>query len=128
MQAAIYVHQTSGVKYADAIAEGYKHIETRGKDTLGHLVGKRVLIIRTQRGKPSAIVGTVTIICKRFYTVQELDTMRDLTLIPPGSKFDAKGRGKWCYFLDDATRFDKPVPLTDFTISHKTRSYCIISN
>ena len=128
MKAAIFVNQTRHVRYADAIVQGYKPIETRTKDVLHQFVGQRVLIVRTQAGKPAAIVGAVTITRKAFCNVSQLDAMRNSTLIPPGSKFDAKDRGKWCYYLGDAARVEKPVLLSDCTVSHRTRSFCLISD
>lgn len=128
MTAAIYVNQSRYVPYADAITRGLKPIETRTRDVLGQFVGQRVLVIRTQAGKPAAIIGSVRIVDKRFCSAAELEDLRDQTLIPPGSKFDCKGRGKWCYFLNGAYSTFQPVPLSDCKVIKKTRSFCMISD
>lgn len=127
MKSAIYVHETRYIPYATAIAAGIKPIETRNRDVLGRLVGENVLIIRTRKGKPADVIGTVTISEKRFYSVSELDNMRDKTLIPPGSKFDCHGKGKWGYTMENPVLWEKPIPLQHFTIEHKTRSFAVLS-
>ena len=57
----IFVNSDGCVPYADAIVGGYKRIETRNRDMLRDLVGKKVAVIRTRRGKNPTIVGYVTI-------------------------------------------------------------------
>ena len=123
---AIYVHSSSGIPYAEAIVRGAKPIETRSRDVLARFVGQRVLIIRTRNGKPSDVVGSAIISRKDFHTVQELDAMRDQTLIPPGSKFDCHGRGKWCYTMKLSMAYEKPVPLSAYTIISRTRSWAML--
>lgn len=121
----IFVNQTRHVPYAEAIVRGYKTIETRTRDMLGRFVGERVLIIATGKGIKPEVVGSVVIRGKRFYTADELDTLRDVTLIPPGSRFDCRGRGKWGYAMADPEVLDRPVPLSEYTITHRTRSFMI---
>lgn len=128
MTPAIYVHETRATPYASAIAGGYKPIETRTRDVLKRFIGERVLIIRTRDGHPADIVGSAVISGKRFCSASELGTMRDLTLIPPGNKYDCHGNGKWCYTMTDPVMYSKPFPLSDTHITHKTRSYAIINN
>lgn len=127
MKAAIYVHETKATPYATAIASGIKPIETRNRDTLGCLVGANVLIVRTRDRKPSDVIGSATISEKHFYSVSELDSMRDKTLIPPGSKFDCHNRGKWGYTMTDPVLFSKPIPLSSFKIIKKNRSLAILT-
>ena len=127
MKAAIYVHETRAIPYATAIASGIKPIETRTRDTLGRLVGVNVLIIRTRDGKPSEVIGSATISEKRFYSASELDAMRDKTLIPPGSRFDCQGRGKWGYTMIDPVLYSKPIPLSAYKILKQTRSFAILT-
>ena len=119
----IFVNEDGGIRYADAIVKGYKPIETRTRNMLGKLVDQRVAVVRTHRGKNPVIVGSVTIESADFRTAQWLDSNRDLTLIPPGSKHDCKGRGKWCYTLSNPYKLDKPIPLPADSIRHG-RSYC----
>lgn len=128
MTAAIYVHETRAIPYAHAIVQGYKPIETRTRDVLKAFVGQRVLIISTRSGHKSTVIGAVTITDKAFLSASALDDARNQTLIPPGSKFDCKGRGKWCYYLSEPETFNEPIPLDTLTIKSKTRSYAIIEN
>ena len=127
MKYGIYVNEPGCIPYAEALCQGYKTIETRTKDTLGFLVGENVLIIRTKRGMPSAVIGTVKISEKRFYSVSELENLRDKTLIPPGSMFDCKGRGKWGYTVENPIIYSKPIPLSAFSIVKKTRVYALLT-
>lgn len=113
---------SSGVRYAEAIAQGYKPIETRSRAMLHPCIGHRVAIIRTGRSGGPAIVGYATITGATFETAAWLDEHRNLTLIPEGSKYDAKGRGKWCYHLEDPETC-KPIPLPGFVVRHG-RSWC----
>lgn len=122
---AIYVHQTRYVRYADAIVGGYKPIETRTRNVLGRFVGQPVLIVRTQDGKPAEVIGQATISKAEYHTKKELDAMRNKTLIPPGSRFDCSGRGKWCYTMTDPMPM-KPVRLDALDVEYKTRSYAMI--
>lgn len=123
----IYVHDTHCTPYATAIAQGIKPIETRTRDVLGRFVGEKVLIIRTRNGHPADVVGQAVIASKRFYSASELDDMRDQTLIPPGSKYDCQGRGKWGYTMTDQILYSTPIPLSAYTIISKTRSYAILT-
>ena len=123
----VYVHETRATPYAVAIASGIKPIETRTRDTLGNLVGEKVLIIRTRDGKPSDVVGSAVISEKCFCSAAELDSMRNQTLIPPGSKFDCNGKGKWCYTMKDPVLFENPILLKHFNIIRKTRSFAVLS-
>ena len=126
MMTAIYVHDTRAIPYSIAIASSIKPIETRTRDVFGRFVGQRVLIIRTRDGHPADVIGSAFIAGKRFYSAAELDAMRDQTLIQPGSMYDCKKRGKWGYHMTNAVKFSEPVPLSDFVISSKTRSYAMI--
>lgn len=123
---AAYVHQTRHVPYADAIVDGYKVIETRSRNVLKDFVGERILIIRTQSGKPSEIIGSVTITSSQFCPASDFPGYFNQHCVPPGSRYDCHGRGKWMYFLDDAVKFDAPIPVSSVTIAHKTRSYAIV--
>jgi len=125
MLAAIYVHQTRSTPYADNIVKGKKTIETRTRNTLARFVGQRVLIIRTMAGREPEVVGSVFVSGSAWRSETWLCGMRDQTLIPPGSRFDCKGDGKWCYWLTDAAEYG-PFPLRDFPVVSKNRTFAMI--
>lgn len=118
----IFVNEDGGVRYAEAIVGGYKPIETRNKNMLSDLVGLRVAVIRTRRGKNPMVVGYVDITDSAHRSGKWMDENRNLTLIPPGSKHDNNGGAKWCYFLANPERCD-PFPLPAGTVRHG-RSWC----
>lgn len=118
----VFVNENGGVPYAHAIAQGIKPYETRSRHMLRQLVGERVAIIRTRRGKTPTVLGYATISGAEFWTAAELDERRDLTLIPPGSAYDCKGRGKWAYCMTDPETCD-PFPLPSDAVRHG-RSWC----
>ena len=124
---AIYVHNTRAVPYADAIASGLKPIETRTRDVLGRFVGKRVLIIRTEDGKKPMVIGSAFIRDKAFHDANTMDFLRDLTCIPPGSKYDCNGKGKWCYYMAHPVQFAEPIPLDEFKVISRTRSHATLA-
>lgn len=125
---AIYIHESRAIPYASAVAGGYKPLETRSRDVLGRFLGQRVLIIRTRDGHKPDVIGSAFVSAKQFYSADQLDTdeLRNKTLIPPGSKYDHHGRGKWAYTMNNPVLFSAPVPLSDFEITHKTRSFAIL--
>lgn len=118
----IFVNENGGIPYASAIARGIKPVETRSRNMLRQLVGDRVAIVRTRRGKSPVVVGYATIAFCDFWTAAQLDGIRDITLIPPGSAYDATGRGKWCYWMKEAETCD-PFALPSSAVRHG-RSWC----
>lgn len=118
----IFVNENGGIHYAQAIAQGLKPVETRGKNMLSALIGQHVAIIRTRRGKSPVIVGYATISGAQRMGAEWLNENRNLTLIPPGSMYDVKTGGKWCYFLRDAETC-APYPLPSNAVRHG-RSWC----
>lgn len=119
----IYVQNTRATKYAEAIAKAYKPLETRTRDMLGKLLGERVAIIRTGLGLPATVVGYATIVSKRWVEAgAEWEGLRDQHLIPPGSKYDCNGKGKWCYLMAAAEPCD-PFPVPADRINHG-RAWC----
>ena len=118
----IFVNQDGCIPYAEAIVQGYKSIETRNKNTLSPLVGKRVAVIKTQRGTSPAVVGYVDVTRSEFCPLDSFDAYRDKTLVPPGSRYDAHGRGKWLYYLSNAAKCDA-YPLPPNAVRHG-RSWC----
>lgn len=125
---AIYVHDTKETPYALWIVKGEKPIETRSRNVLGKFVGERILVIRTRSGHPAEVIGEASMINSRFYTNAELDAMRNLTLIPKGSKYDCTGKGKWCYWLANVTEYEKPIPLTEYEVITRNMSYAILTS
>lgn len=70
------------------IACGMKVYETRSRNTLRALVGKKVYLAMTGKG-PSLVVCTAVIrkvfpVCSRY----EWDCFRDYTAVPEGSEYD----------------------------------------
>lgn len=114
------------VKYASAIVQGYKPIETRSRDMLGKLVGQTVAVVRTRSGKQPVVVGYARIE-RKFWCAAGADweALRDQHLIPPGSRYDAVSRGKWCYVMSNARPDASPFPLPASTVRHG-RSWCEI--
>lgn len=95
-------------KFVSQILEHKKIYETRNRNTLKSLVGKRVLIAETGKGKPVvkcyAVISFVMVIRTRSW----FDTLRTDTRIAIGSKYDWKPGTvvKYFYKLDDV----QPVP------------------
>lgn len=113
----IFVNSDGCIPYAEAIVSGAKLIETRNRDMLSKLVGKRVAVVSTRRGKNPTIVGYVRIVGKLFANPTEFELFREFTLIPAGSKYDVSGKGKWLYFLGDAEKC-LPYPLPKDAVRH----------
>lgn len=118
----VFVNENGGIRYASAIVDGFKPIETRSRNMLSALVGKRVAIIRTRRNKNPLVMGYVTIIGSEKRSREWLDENRNLTLIPEGSGYDCKGSFKWCYYLVSAEKCE-PYQLPSSAIRHG-RSWC----
>lgn len=113
--------------YAEWIVRGLKKYETRNKDMLKDLLGGRVAIISTKRGRKPCVVGYATIIEKtrlhkghaeylwdRFY--------REESMIPKGSKYDDVSNGKTLYFMARAEECE-PYTIPNDTVYHG-RSWC----
>ena len=115
--AGIFVNENGCVRYADAIVKGIKTIETRNRNMLKCLVGKRVAIVRTRRGKLPMVVGYADIVDSYFCPINQYEKYRDQTLVPEGSAYDVHGKGKWLYFLTNAEKCD-PFPLPQDAVRH----------
>lgn len=113
---------SNGIRYALAIVGGYKPIETRSRNMLKNLIGKRVAVIETRSGKKPVVIGYVTIVDSRFCPAAEFDKYRNLTCIPVGSRYDCKGKGKWFYYLEKPEKCS-PYELPKTAVYHG-RSYC----
>ena len=97
--------------YVDDIMAHQKIVETRSSDTLKALVGKRVLIAATGRGKP-VVCGSAII--RKPITVTHRgvwETLRPLHGVPEGSSHDWKEntKRKYLYIL---SRIKECEPFT----------------
>ena len=118
----IFVYEPGGIHYASALANGIKPVETRTRNMLKQLIGKRVAIISTRRNRKPVVVGYATIDKAVKEDREWLDGHRDLTLIPEGSQFDCAGKFKWCYWLSSAETCE-PYQLPASAVRHG-RSWC----
>ena len=118
----IFVNENGCIHYADLIVGGYKTIETRNRNMLKALVGKRVAIVRTRRGKNPLVVGYADITGSCFCNASKFEEYRDMTCIPQGSMYDVHGKGKWFYRMANAEKCD-PYPLPADAVRHG-RSWC----
>ena len=119
---AMFVNSNGGIPYARLITSGLKKIETRNRDMLRELCGERVAVVYTRRGKNPLVIGAVDVTGKYFAGVEQFKAERNLHFVPEGSMYDATGRGKWCYTLENAAVCD-PFPLPDSAVRHG-RSWC----
>lgn len=113
----IFVNENGCIHYAQLIVDGVKTIETRSRNMLKSLVGKRVAIVRTRRGKLPMVVGYADIVDSHFCPINLYEQYRDQTLVPVGSKYDVHGKGKWFYYLANAEKCD-PFPLPQDAVRH----------
>ena len=75
--------------FLDLIIDEYKLDETRTRNTLRAVVGKRVLLAETGHGRPplvraSAVIGAPVVIRSR----EEWDRLRSRHRVPAGSAYD----------------------------------------
>lgn len=121
---AAFVNQLShaGVPYADLLVGGQKTIESRSRNMLSALVGERIAIVKTIKGKKPMVVGYVNIVRSSFCKAENFDKFFNQHFVPPGSAYDVKGRGKWFYFVENAERCE-PFPLPAYAVRHG-RSWC----
>ena len=119
----IFVNDNGCVHYAILLSRGVKTIETRNRDMLSALVGKRVAIVRTHREKSPHIVGYVTITRKEFCAAEDFGKYENQHLVMPQSKYAPQnGRGKWFYFCEDAEACEA-YPMPKNAVRHG-RSWC----
>ena len=116
----IFINEDGCIRYAEAIVSGIKKVETRSRNMLKNLVGERVAIVRTRRGKSPVVVGYAYITAAWKYDAEQMNNIRSFTLIPVGSKFDTGAR--WCYWMSSAEKCD-PYPLPKNAVRHG-RSWC----
>ena len=117
----IFVNQlsASGVKYADAIVDGYKTIETRSRNMLSACLCERVAIIRTVRGKKPVVIGFVDVVGSAHCTAHCASDYPESTLVPESSAY---ANNRWFYLLRNPERCEA-FPLPSSAIRHG-RSWC----
>ena len=120
----IFVNENGGIRYASLIVNGLKPVETRSRNMLGKLLGYRVAIVRTCRGKNPVVIGYATIDRAEWYCqkICNSEEMRKYTCIPEGSAYDAGPKGKWFYWMKDP-EVCEPYPLPENAVRHG-RSWC----
>ena len=123
MTKGFFVEDTKECPFAFLIAAGYKTIETRNRNMLSALVGERVAVIRTRKGKAPEIVGYVDVVSASFCTSEDFHKHERQHYVRVGSKYDCKGNGKWFYHLENPKFLWHPYPLPEWTVRHG-RSWC----
>ena len=73
----IFVSERGGMRYARYLVDGIKTVETRGRNMLQALVGKRVAIVRTRHGSAPLVVGYVDIVRSTFCKAEDFDKFFD---------------------------------------------------
>lgn len=91
------------IPYVDLIIKGKKRYETRSRNMLGALVGRRVLIAETGKGKPRIRCSAVIKDAAKIDFLYNWTLIRDVTCVPAGSAhdWDYQHPGKWIYELAD---------------------------
>ena len=94
------INSTSAPFMAD-IGAGLKRIETRNRNMLGGLVGRRVILAETKQGGYLAMYSAVIRFARPIYSREAWDELRPQHRVPAGSKYDWKDntRVKWLYGL-----------------------------
>ena len=93
----------SSAPFVDDIINLSKVFETRSANTLRSLVGKRVLICQTGKGKSLVRCSARIVNSFPVHSFHEWDMFRDYTRVPLYSKYDwsAGTKIKWLYELSD---------------------------
>lgn len=91
------------ISYVDLIIDGKKKYETRHRNTLRSLVGRRILIAETGKGTPKIRCSAVLKSAEQIKTLGEWAMLRSETCVPEDSEHDwnFKRPGKWIYKLED---------------------------
>lgn len=105
---------TKHVPFVDLIITGEKKYETRARNTLGGLVGRRVLIAETGHGKPivrcsAKIVQHVLILSEKAWR----EYYKEPACVPDGSKYDWQKNQteKHAYLLENVKPCSPFIPL-----------------
>ena len=114
--------------FAEWIVGGLKKYETRNKDMLKHLFGRRVAIVSTKRGRKPCVVGYATITEKiKLYPCDRTESQwemryREDAMIPRYSKYDNVSNGKVLYRMSNTEKCE-PYTIPNDTVYHG-RSWC----
>lgn len=91
------------IDYIGKIISGEKKYETRHFNTLGGLVGRRVLFAETGNGTPKIRCSAILKSAEQIKTKPNWDILRRETCVPENSEhdWDRDRPGKWIYELED---------------------------
>ena len=104
----VYIN-CSEAPFIDQILARVKHYETRKKNMLRDLVGRRVFLISTGTGAPT-IEGLATISGAQL--VPYSDARKRAHAKITGTPYDIQpGGAKWFYTLSDVQRLPHPLPV-----------------
>lgn len=111
------------VAWAQLIVQRIKLAETRSRNMLKRLVGDRVAIISTQRGRKPMIIGYADITSADFVSAEDFFSPEWVLKhqVLPGMEYACTGKGKWCYTMSNAEPCE-PYLLPEDAIRHG-RSY-----
>lgn len=98
------------IDYIGKIIAGEKKYETRHFNTLGGLVGRRVLFAETGSGKPKIRCSAVLKNAEKVDYLGVWAMYRSETCVPEGSEHDwnFKRPGKWLYEITDVHECELP--------------------
>ena len=101
--------------FIDRILLFQKLYETRTRNTLGRLLGERVILAETGKGKPLARATAVIKELHRVYTRSAWETVFPALGIDRGSEYDWQPwtKQKVLYYLDDVRPIEKPFVLPE---------------
>ena len=95
--------------FIDWILTGEKTYETRTRNTLRSLVGTRVLLAETGKGKPVVRCSAVIRSAEKAEYLGVWNLLREFHRVPEKSVYDwsFSRPGKWLYLLEEV----RPVPV-----------------
>jgi len=98
------------IDFIGKIISGEKEYETRHFNTLGGLVGRRVLFAETGNGKPKIRCSAILKSAEHIESLGEWAMLREETCVPEGSEHDWNFQrpGKWLYELEDVHECELP--------------------
>lgn len=103
------------------ILDGWKPYETRTERALHPLIGQRVFLIETGRGK-SMIIGSATIASAQLVFYSDVLKRQQAQIL--GTDYDILPKSyKWFYRMKDTEWLPKPIPAPETRKNHG-RSYC----
>ena len=105
---------SSSAPFMADIGAGRKRIETRNRNMLGGIVGRRVILAETKQGGYLAMYSVVIRSARPVTSREEWDRLRPLHMVPEGSKYDWKPytRVKWVYEITALRRL-KPFMVPE---------------